>query len=254
MCYTSVAAGLTIDIGIWWRIVFPVFFWQLHSTLFEIAWCIMLYLGVLSLEFSHAVLERLNYPRLHRLLRKLAIVFVIAGIALSTLHQSSLGTLFLATPYRLHPLWHTDLLPLFFFLTAIGLGCLTISWVSLFVHWIYGAEQPMDPVSGLARISAIILDALPGPQVRGDPARRREPLALRGELGHGEFLARGVPERFAPGAADGLQALSRKPDRHVLDLHRGHRRHVPQQGQRGGPGHLELHRDPAISRLSPSGP
>ena len=42
MCYSSVAAGLTFDIGIWWRIVFPVTYWQFHSTLFEIAWCIML--------------------------------------------------------------------------------------------------------------------------------------------------------------------------------------------------------------------
>jgi Ni/Fe-hydrogenase subunit HybB-like protein len=157
VCYTSVAVGLTFDIGIWWRIVFPVIFWQLHSTLFEIAWCIMLYLGVLVLEFSHVVLERLNFPRLLAAVKKVSIVFVILGIALSTLHQSSLGTLFLATPYRLHPLWYSELLPLLFFITAVGLGCLTISWIALVVHWLYGAKQPMEAVSGLARISSIVL-------------------------------------------------------------------------------------------------
>ncbi len=114
MCYTSVAVGLTMDIGIWWRIVFPVFHWQYHSVLFEIAWCIMLYLFVLVVEFSHAVFEKFEWRRALKILEKVSIVFVIFGISLSTLHQSSLGTLFLATPFRLHPLWHTDLLPLLF--------------------------------------------------------------------------------------------------------------------------------------------
>ncbi len=62
MCYSSVAIGLMFDIGIWWRIVFPLAFWQFHSTLFEIAWCIMLYLGVLAIEFSHVILKRFNFP------------------------------------------------------------------------------------------------------------------------------------------------------------------------------------------------
>jgi len=63
MCYSSVAIGLTFDIGIWWRIVFPVVFWQFHSPLFEIAWCIMLYLGVLVIEFSHTVAEKFRWNR-----------------------------------------------------------------------------------------------------------------------------------------------------------------------------------------------
>ncbi len=109
LCYSSVGAGLTFDIGIWWRIVYPVWYWQFHSVLFEVAWCIMLYLVVLSFEFSHTVLERYKWERAIAALEKFTLIFVIAGISLSTLHQSSLGTLFLATPFRLHPLWHTDL-------------------------------------------------------------------------------------------------------------------------------------------------
>jgi Ni/Fe-hydrogenase subunit HybB-like protein len=157
MCYSSVGAGLTFDIGIWWRIVFPIAYWQFHSTLFEISWCIMLYLGVLTVEFGHVVLERFEFHRAVKVLDKFVVLFVIAGICLSTLHQSSLGTLFLATPYRLHPLWHTDLLPFLFFITSIGLGCLTISWVALVVHRLYGAKEPMDPVSGLGRIACYVL-------------------------------------------------------------------------------------------------
>ena len=149
LCYSSVGTGLTFDIGIWWRIVYPVWHWQFHSVLFEVAWCIMLYLGVLTFEFGHTVLERYNWKKALHTLEKFTLVFVIAGIALSTLHQSSLGTLFLATPFRLHPLWHTDLLPLLFFVTAMGIGCLTISLVTLFVHWLYNAEPPMKAISGI---------------------------------------------------------------------------------------------------------
>ncbi|MFH0900799.1 MAG: cytochrome c3 family protein, partial [Pseudomonadota bacterium] len=156
-CYVSVGLGLTIDIGIWWRIVFPVFHWQLHSVLFEVAWCIMLYLGVLMFEFGHSAMEKLGWERLLHIAHKVAIFFVIAGISLSTLHQSSLGTLFLATPFRLHPLWHTDLLPLLFFVSAIGVGCLTISVVTVLVHWLYNAKPPAAVLAGLGRISAYVL-------------------------------------------------------------------------------------------------
>jgi Ni/Fe-hydrogenase subunit HybB-like protein len=157
LCYSSVGTGLTFDIGIWWRIVYPVWNWQIHSVLFEVAWCIMLYLVVLTFEFSHTVLERYRWTRALHTLEKFTLVFVIAGIGLSTLHQSSLGTLFLATPFRLHPLWHTDLLPLLFFITSMGIGCLTISLVTLAVHWLYNAEPPMRAISGLGRISAYLL-------------------------------------------------------------------------------------------------
>jgi Ni/Fe-hydrogenase subunit HybB-like protein len=157
LCYSCVGLGLTVDIGIWWRIVFPVWHWQLHSVLFEVAWCIMLYLVVLSLEFSHTVLARVGWRRLLSVMQKATIVIVIAGISLSTLHQSSLGTLFLATPFRLHPLWHTDFLPLLFFISSIGIGCLTISVATLFVHWVYGKDAPMRAISGLGAISAVTM-------------------------------------------------------------------------------------------------
>ena len=157
LCYSSVGFGLTVDIGIWWRIVFPVWHWQMHSVLFEVAWCIMLYLVVLCLEFSHTVFARVGWQRMLSVVERATIVIVIAGISLSTLHQSSLGTLFLATPFRLHPLWHTDFLPLLFFVSAIGIGCLTISVATLFVHWLYDKEAPMKAISALGAVSVVTL-------------------------------------------------------------------------------------------------
>lgn len=157
ICYSGVAFGLTMDIGIWWRIVFPVFHWQYHSVLFEIAWCIMLYLLVLFAEFGHTVFQQFGWRRTVGVLEKLSIFLVIFGICLSTLHQSSLGTLFLATPFRLHPLWYTDFLPVLFFISSMALGCLTISFLTLIVYWLFGGQPPMKAISGLARISAYLM-------------------------------------------------------------------------------------------------
>ena len=50
------------------------------------------------------------------------LLIVIAGVSLSSLHQSSLGTLLLLLPTKVHPLWHSELLPVFFLLSAIMAG------------------------------------------------------------------------------------------------------------------------------------
>ena len=103
--YIAVAVGLLYDLGLPWHIWHPIIYPQYHSVLFEVAMCVILYLTVLSLEFLPVVLEHswFDHPLLrgiHRLLKNAVIPLVIAGIVLSTLHQSSLGSLFLITPYR----------------------------------------------------------------------------------------------------------------------------------------------------------
>jgi len=106
--YTFFVVSLIVDLGIPWNIWRPVVFWNPHSPLFEVAWCVMLYLTVLALEFAPVVLEKyrdrfklcdLGY----RFLRRVTIPLVVFGVALSVLHQSSLGTLFAIMPHRLHP-------------------------------------------------------------------------------------------------------------------------------------------------------
>ncbi|MDH4043380.1 MAG: polysulfide reductase NrfD, partial [Gemmatimonadota bacterium] len=49
---------------------------------------------------------------------QMPILLITAGILFSTMHQSSLGTLFLITD-KLGPLWYTPILPLLFFLSAV---------------------------------------------------------------------------------------------------------------------------------------
>ncbi len=95
-----------VDLGRPWNIWRPIFHRNLHSPLFEVAMCVMLYTTVLALEFAPVVLERFAWAQpVVRLLRRLTLPLVILGIALSTLHQSSLGTLFLLSEARMHPLW-----------------------------------------------------------------------------------------------------------------------------------------------------
>lgn len=94
--YIAVVLGLLFDLGLPWNIWHMIIFWNPHSPLFEVGWCVMLYLTVLLLEFSPVPLEPFSaYAKIRAFLIKFRLMFVILGIGLSTLHQSSLGSLFL---------------------------------------------------------------------------------------------------------------------------------------------------------------
>lgn len=120
--YVLVAMGLVFDLGKYYNIWHPIVMWQPRSVMFEVAWCVMLYLTVLALEFSPVVFERFRRQKAIRVLHRITIPLVGAGIILSTLHQSSLGSLFLLVPSKLHPLWWTPILPIMFFLSALAVG------------------------------------------------------------------------------------------------------------------------------------
>jgi Ni/Fe-hydrogenase subunit HybB-like protein len=126
--YILVAVGLMYDLGKPWNIWHPMVMWNPHSAMFEVSWCVMLYLTVLALEFSGMVFERLGWKRAVVIQHAAVVPLVIAGAVISTLHQSSLGTFYLITPGKLHALWYTPLLPLLFFLSAVagGIGMIIV--------------------------------------------------------------------------------------------------------------------------------
>jgi len=64
---------------------------------------VMLYLTVLAMEFSPAVFERFGMQQPLKLLKAITMPLVIVGVLLSTLHQSSLGSLFLIVLSQLYP-------------------------------------------------------------------------------------------------------------------------------------------------------
>lgn len=120
--YLMVVVALLVDLGRPERIWHMLIYWNPHSPLFEVGLCVMTYTTVLALEFSPLLFERLRWHRAARVIHSLSIPLIILGVLLSTLHQSSLGSLFLITADKLHPLWHSPLLPVFFFLSAATAG------------------------------------------------------------------------------------------------------------------------------------
>jgi Ni/Fe-hydrogenase subunit HybB-like protein len=128
-----------------------------HSVLFEVAMCVMCYTTVLALEFSPALFERLGWRKAWGVVHKITLPLVILGIVLSTMHQSSLGSLWLITPGKLHELWYTPLLPVLFWISAItvGLGMVTVESNLTSRGLKRGLEQ--DLLSRLARANAILL-------------------------------------------------------------------------------------------------
>ena len=115
-----VVLALNYDVGRPWRLPYP-FVVQMGTTslLFEVAACVALYLTVLFLEYSPAALEWLGLKRLRNVLVKITMVLTIFGVVLSTLHQSSLGSLLVVFGTQINPLWQTLLLPLIYLMTAI---------------------------------------------------------------------------------------------------------------------------------------
>ena len=173
--YIAVVVGLLFDLGLPWHIWHMMIYWNPHSPLFEVGWCVMLYLTVLTLEFFPVPAEDFSaLARVRRFLIKFRIPLVVVGIALSTLHQSSLGSLFLIMPYRLFPLWYSPILPVLFFVSAVGLGLMMVILESHFTAYLYRRKPEthlMGPLGVAARWVLILYVIL-----------RFGDLAFRGQL------------------------------------------------------------------------
>ena len=139
--YGSSCFALLFDIGLPYRFWHPLIMWNEHSFLFEVFWCVMLYFSVTFLEMLPNILEKYHFKKTISFFHKIAIGIIIIGISLSTLHHSSLGSLFLITPYRLFKLWYSPLLPLYFFISAAGCGIMFIILVKILYAKLY------DPTS-----------------------------------------------------------------------------------------------------------
>lgn len=123
LAYTLVVISLIYDVGRPWRLPYP-FFVQSGPTsvLFEVGLCVLLYLNTLILEWSPAPLEWVGLTKSRNTIIRITLALTIFGVILSTMHQSSFGALFLIAPSKLHPLWYSPYLPVFFFVSSIAAG------------------------------------------------------------------------------------------------------------------------------------
>jgi len=174
--YTFVALSVCIDIGRWYFIWHPLVMWNGNSALFEVGICVTIYLNVLYIEFLPVVVERFKgrvalpgslarwdrsaerlLAALDRGLERTMFVFIIAGVVLSTLHQSSLGTLMVIAGPKMHPLWQTPVLPLLFLLSAISVGLPMAIIESLLSSRSFGLKPRMDLLAELGRLTVPLL-------------------------------------------------------------------------------------------------
>ncbi len=174
--YTFVALGVFTDIGRWYFIWHALIYWNGNSALFEVGTCVMIYLTVLYIEFLPILTERFmgrvklpgplsvfNLPlnsllhMLDRGLNRTMFIFIIAGVVLSCLHQSSLGTLMVIAGEKMHPLWQTPVLPLLFLLSAISVGLPMVIFESLICSRSFKLKPEMHVLSKLGSLVAPML-------------------------------------------------------------------------------------------------
>jgi formate dehydrogenase iron-sulfur subunit len=202
LSYSFVTVTLVADLGLPWH------FYQLglqapeQSAMFEVSWCVGLYVTVLLMEFLPVPLERWGLKRameiwqrwssayvalaltlfVYLLSRKLIyaamtavlfsflawafrargkksepIMLAIAAVTLSTMHQSSLGSLFLLMPDKLGPQWWSPVMPISFFLSSIAAGTALIIVVEM---WIAKAWERQLRIAQLAAMGEITLWSL----------------------------------------------------------------------------------------------
>ncbi len=155
--YVLVVVGLLFDLGRPDRLWHPLVMWNPHSVMFEVAWCVTLYTTVLFLEFLPIVLEKFGMHKPLEWIHKISVPLMILGVLLSTLHQSSLGTLFLIVPEKLYPLWYTPLLPLLFYVSAIAVGLAMTIFESWHSSRAFGRALELPLLASMARVLAVVM-------------------------------------------------------------------------------------------------
>ena len=163
--YTFAILGLCADLGRPWNLPVPLLVsYGGPSVMFEISWCVALYASVLAMEFLPPVFEWLGWARARSVAVKATVGLTVFGVMLSTLHQSSLGALFLMTPTKLHPLWYSPFIPAYFFISSIAAGLSMVIVESALSHRAFASRADhgvdLDRIAiGLARGASIVLFA-----------------------------------------------------------------------------------------------
>ena len=163
--YSLVVLALHYDVGRPWRLPYPIFVQSgTTSVLFEVGLCVFLYLVTLFVEWVPAALEWLGIRKPRDTIVRMTLALTIFGVVLSTMHQSSLGALYLIAPSKLHPLWYSAYLPVFFFVSSIAAGLSMVIFEGTLSH--HYMHDKMDAayrrehdgvVLGFAKGAALVL-------------------------------------------------------------------------------------------------
>ena len=162
--YVMAIVGLIADLGRPWNMVYVFVRHGTPSALFEIAWCVVLYSSVLFLEFLLPTFEWLGLKKFRAVLLKIMLPLTILSVVFSSMHQSALGSLFIMAPGKLHPLWYTPWIFIFFFISAIMAGISMVIVEATLSHKAFSSRIhhhfDLDKLQfGLARGGAIVFFA-----------------------------------------------------------------------------------------------
>ncbi len=136
--YIFAVFALLFDLGRYYRMPYLIgYSWGFSSILFLIGWHFFLYINICLIEWSPALFEWLNLRKYREFFSKLAIWATIFGVIIAGGHQSALGGLYLVAPAKLHPLWYSALLPVFFLLSAIFAGISMVIVESTITHKVF---------------------------------------------------------------------------------------------------------------------
>jgi Ni/Fe-hydrogenase subunit HybB-like protein len=186
--YGVAGVAVAFDLGRYWtmwKIPVSPHLWSRTSVLLEVALCMMAYVLVLFLELSPAWLEglaagrdpgRARWAAAWKPRAEKALPFLVGlGLLLPTMHQSSLGSLIMIAGLKLHPLWLSGFLPLYFLLTAFVMGFGVIYFESIFSSMAFGRPLEHRLMGTLGRYTGGAILAFLG--------LRFAVLALEGKLG-----------------------------------------------------------------------
>jgi Ni/Fe-hydrogenase subunit HybB-like protein len=163
--YLMAVFGLIADLGKPWNMVLVTVSNGTQSVLFEVAWCVMCYTSVLALEFAVPFFEWLGWERFYRPLKKTLLALTVLSVMFSTMHQSALGSLFIIAPGKLHPLWYSQSMFVFFFVSAVIAGISMVIVESTISHKVFasmfeGQHVDVDKLTiGLGKAGAVVMFA-----------------------------------------------------------------------------------------------
>jgi len=190
--YLMAVASLIVDLGRPYNVWRPLVHWQHRSALWEVGVCVACYTTVLILEFLPVVLERVNefeavtrrLPTvpIYRFLTRFSLVFVVLGVVLSTMHQSSLGSLWVLVPEKLHPLWYSVRLPVLFWLSAVAAGFAMTIVESTLSSRAFGRGFELELLTDLGRYASVVLWVYLAARFADLAVRGALPLLFEGSL------------------------------------------------------------------------
>jgi formate dehydrogenase iron-sulfur subunit len=198
LSYSFVTVTLVADLGLPWHAYQLALNAPEHSAMFEVSWCVGMYVTILLFEFLPVPFERWGMKRAMELWRRWSgayvvfavtlfvymlsrsvafaaataaifavlawsfrargekfepVILAIAAVTLSTMHQSSLGSLFLLMPDQLAPQWWSPVMPIAFFLSSIAAGTALIVLIEMWIAKGWRRPLQMKQLAAMGQIT-----------------------------------------------------------------------------------------------------